>query len=90
MKTLEIYNSKNEAVNVVINHASATKKGTGYYVLSIEVEIEGVNKTFTTGTNDMTFIDDLESKFDIEAIYNFKEDFFKEMIEEYIYHNLED
>lgn len=90
MKTLEIYNSKNEAVNVTINHASATRKGTGYYTLSIEAEIDGTTQTFTTGTNDMTFIDCLDSKFDIEAIYGFKEDFFKEAIEEFIYHNLED
>ena len=80
MKILKI-----NGTDVVINHASATRKGTGYYVLSIEIEINGKYKTLTSGTNDMQFIDSLDSKFDIEAIYSHKEESFEEQIKEEIY-----
>jgi hypothetical protein len=79
---------KNLTINgtdVVINHASATRKGTGYYVLECEVEINGTTKKIKSGTHDMEFIDSLDSKFDIEAIYNHKESTFEEQIAEAIY-----
>ena len=80
MKSLKI-----NGTDVVIIHASATRKGTGHYQLNLEVEINGVSNFFVSGTSDMHFIDSLESKFDIEAIYAHKEEIFEEQIAEEIY-----
>ena len=85
MKNLEFYTQKNKAVEVVINHAAAERKGTGFYRLVLDIEINGESRQLISGTHDMTFIDGLESKFDIEAIYKHKESVFNELIEEEIY-----
>ena len=85
MKKLEFYTQKNKAVEVVINHASAERKGTGFYRLVLDIEINGESRQLISGTHDMPFIDDLDSKFDIEAIYKHKESVFSELIEEEIY-----
>jgi hypothetical protein len=85
MEKLEFYTQENKAVEIVINHASATRKGTGFYRLVLDIEINGESRQLISGTHDMTFIDDLDSKFDIEAIYNHKKEVFSELIEEEIY-----
>lgn len=77
-------------LEVTIENASTNRISTGTWNIEIEVEIAGKYVKFNATTNDMHFIDSLISKYDIEALFNYKEEFFTECIENYIYHNLED
>lgn len=88
MKNLEFYTQKDKLVNVVIAYAQATKSSSGQYKLTIDVKIGDKSFSITTYTNDMPFIDSLELNTDIEAIYNHKESYFEDYINDFIYQNI--
>lgn len=87
MKNLEFYTERNDLVDAVITFAQATKSNSGQYKLTIDIDVwDGQKSTqIAAFTNDMPFIDSLESMTDIEAIYAHKELYFEECINEFIY-----
>lgn len=91
MKKLDFYTTRKDLVDVVITFAQATKSSSGQYKLMIDIEVwDGQKRTqIFAFTNDMPFIDSLDSMTDIEAIYAHKESYFEDCINEFIYQNFE-